>query len=342
MLGLHGRAAVHLDRRLVGWGVFFVLLGAVPLLVRGGVIDGEIAGRWLLLWPLLLVGWGLGLILRRTSIDWVGGAITAITLGLMGGGLIATGFGGVPGSVGFGGCGSDQAASGAAFPTQTGTFGASGKLGIEFDCGTLTVSTRDGSDWQVSGTDADARGPDIQRATDAVTLRTRAAGDFAFRFDSKRVAWDVTVPRGPRLDLGLTLNAGQGSVDLAGAHLGAVNMTVNAGTMSLALGNAASLSSIGATLNAGSATIGLPKLDGTADFSLNAGSLTACVPTGTAVRVHWSGALAGNDLDASGLVKVDDSTWTSAGFDGGRPHLELDVSANAGQFNLDIGGSCGA
>lgn len=335
-------AAVHLDRRLVGWGLFFILLGAVPLSVRAGVIDSEVAGRWLLLWPLLLVGWGLGLVLRRTSIDWIGGAVAAVTLGLMGGGLIATGFagfGGIPGGA-FSSCGSADA--GAPFSTQTGTFGRAGRLDIEFDCGTLAVTTRDGSDWQVSGTDADARGPDVQRASNAVTLRTAAAPDSVFRFDSRRVVWNVTVPRRPRLDLGLTLNAGQGTVDLAGAQLGSVNLTVNAGTLDLALDAAASVTSVNATFNAGSATLGLPGFDGAADFSLNAGRLTACVPEDAALRVHWSGALAANNLDASGLVQVDDSTWTSEGFDANRPHLELGVSANAGRFDLEIGGSCGA
>jgi hypothetical protein len=330
---------MHLDRRLVGWGLFFILLGAVPLLVRAGVVDSTVAGRWLLLWPLLLIGWGLGFVLRRTPIEWIGGALAAVTLGLMGGGLIATGFGGIPGGA-LSSCGSTQA--GTTFATQSGTFGSAGKLGIEFDCGTLVVSSRDGSDWQVSGSEADGRAPDIQRAADVVTLRTAATPDSIFRLDSRRAAWNVTVPRAPVIDLGLTLNAGQGTVDLPGAHLGSVNVTVNAGTLDLALVDALSLAGIGATLNAGSATIALPNLAGGADFSLNAGSLKVCVPQGTALRVEWSGALAANDFDASGLVKVDDSTWTSTGFDATRPHLELTVSANAGQFDLDIGGTCGA
>ena len=28
--------AMHIDRRLLGWGVFFILVGAIPLAVRGG------------------------------------------------------------------------------------------------------------------------------------------------------------------------------------------------------------------------------------------------------------------------------------------------------------------
>ena len=330
---------MHLDRRLVGWGFFFIILGGVPLAVRAGLISDDVAGRWLLLWPLLLIGWGLGLLVRRTPLDWLSGAVTVLTLGLMGGGLIATGFGGVPGGA-FSGCGSSDA--GSAFPTQEGTFGRAAKMAIEFNCGTLDVSTGDGFDWQVSGTDADARGPEIERASDAVTLRSQSSPDDIFRFDSKRVAWDVTVPRAPLLDLGLTLNAGQGNVDLGGARLGSVDLTVNAGTLHLALEEAESLSSVDVTVNAGSATLRLPQLDGEADVSLNAGSLTTCVPEGAALRVDWSGTLAANDLDASGLVKVDDSTWTSEGFDAGRPHLELRVSANAGRFDLEIGGTCGA
>ncbi|MEZ0241125.1 MAG: hypothetical protein ACAH65_10035 [Chloroflexota bacterium] len=328
---------MHLDRRLVGWGLFFILLGAVPLLVRAGVIDTEMARRWLILWPLLLVGWGLGLILRRTPVDWIGGALAAVTLGLMGGGLIATGFGGVPA---FSSCG-DQG-SGTAFTTQTGQFGATARMNVEFDCGTLNISTADGSGWQVSGTDSDARAPELVGGADAITLRTPDEPGKVFPFDTRTVAWDVTVPQAPALDFGLTLNAGQGTVDLTGAHLDAVDVTINAGTLHLALDRAATLHSVSATLNAGSATVSLPPLDGDANISLNAGDLTACLPAGAAVRVHWSGALAANDLDASGLVRVDDSTWTSAGFDAGRPHAELRVSANAGHFGLDIGGSCGA
>lgn len=327
---------MHLDRRLVGWGLFFIILGAVPLAVRADLIGEDVAGRWILLWPLLLVGWGIGLLLRRTSIDWLGGAIAAATLGLMGGGLIATGFGDLPAF----GCG-DQG-SGTAFATQSGEFGAAARLNVQFDCGSLTVTAADGSQWKVSGVDADGRTPAVEGGADSITLRTPAEPPNMFLFDTRRVAWDVTVPRAPQLDFGVTLNAGEGTVDLTGAHLGSVNLTVNAGTLGLSLDQAASVRSVNATLNAGTATLGLPEIDGAANLTLNAGSLTACVPEGAALRVHWSGALAANDLDASGLLKVDDSTWTSTGFDPTRPHLELRVSANAGQFNLDIGGSCGA
>jgi hypothetical protein len=101
---------MHLDRRLLGWGMFFIVAGAVPLLTRAGVLDPQIVGRWPTIWPLLLIAWGLGLLLRRTPLEWLGGGMSAILFGLMAGGAIASGFGGVPS---FTGC--DRNPSGTAF-----------------------------------------------------------------------------------------------------------------------------------------------------------------------------------------------------------------------------------
>lgn len=67
-----------LDRRLLGWGLFFILVGAIPLATRAGLIDPELVSRWPSLWPLLLVAWGLGLLLRRTPVEWIGGALSVI------------------------------------------------------------------------------------------------------------------------------------------------------------------------------------------------------------------------------------------------------------------------
>src|SRR4051794_26724231 len=83
---------MRVDRRLLGWGLFFILLGGLPLAVQVGLIDQAVVNRWFVLWPLLLVGWGLSLLLRRSRIEWLGGAIAAVTLGLMAGGALATGF----------------------------------------------------------------------------------------------------------------------------------------------------------------------------------------------------------------------------------------------------------
>jgi hypothetical protein len=112
--------------------------------------------------------------------------------------------------------------------------------------------------------------------------------------------------------------------------------------MTLDLGTTSQTGDVNATVNAGSAAITLPGGDRDMNLSLNAGSVTVCVPSGAPVRVAWSSALGSNNFGDIGLVKVDDDTFTTAGFSSGQPHLELDVSANAGSFELRIGGVCNA
>jgi len=325
---------MHIDRRLLGWGVFFILVGALPIAVRGGYLDAEQVSSWPSLWPVLLIGWGLGLILRRTPVEWIGGGITAVVLGLMAGGALASGFRGVPT---FGGCGGDG--QGTAFAAQHGTLTTGGQLNVEFNCGTLTIAAADGSDWSVAGSDARGRGPRVETSGTGVSIKT-AAGDF-FQ-DSGRNDWAVGVPRAAPFGFGMTLNAGKGTADLTGASVTSASLTVNAGSFRLDLANAALVGDVNATVNAGDGTISLPAGDRSANFSLNAGSLEACLPADAPVRVRWSGALGSNDLDESGLTEVGDDTWVSAGFDESADHLELRVSANAGSFDLTIGGVCGA
>jgi hypothetical protein len=249
------------------------------------------------------------------------------------GGMISTGFGGFA-SVGCGG-GDD----GTSFGNRSGTLEESGRVGIEFNCGTLNVTAVDGSDWSVSGTGPDGRGPDISADFDSVRIEPK---DDDFRgFFQDGSEWNVALPRDSSLDLGITLNAGDGTVDLAGATMENLSLTINAGSIDFGLADMETLADVSATVNAGSATFDLPGSIENASMTLNAGSIEVCVPAGTAIRVSWSGALGSNNFDAAGLDKIDDGHWQTIGFSGGDA-LELSVSANAGSFSLDLGGSCDA
>ena len=108
---------MRVNRGLLGWGVFFIVAGAIPLLVQSGVLDPARVRHVWQLWPLILIGIGLGLILQRTRAAIVGGLVVAVTFGLLVGGWFAVGF--VPGS-GFGACGIGGNDAGHPFPTQTG------------------------------------------------------------------------------------------------------------------------------------------------------------------------------------------------------------------------------
>ena len=81
---------MRIDRGRLGWGVFFLTLGLVPLAIRLGWVDPAwFEGIWRL-WPLILVGIGIGLILRRTALAAIGNVIVGLTFGLIIGGALAT------------------------------------------------------------------------------------------------------------------------------------------------------------------------------------------------------------------------------------------------------------
>jgi len=325
---------MHIDRRLLGWGAFFILVGGIPLAVRAGLLDESLVSQWGQLWPLLLIGWGIGLLLRSTSVDWLGGALVAITFGVMGGGLLATGWRGLPLATG---CTSDAPTT--AFQARSGDLTSSAQVDVDFNCGSLAVTAVDGTAWSLTGTDRDARGPRITSTSSHLSIKPDDTVSFP---GTGRSSWNLAIPRGPIVDLSLTLNAGDGTVDLGGATLGSANMTLNAGKLDIDLSAVASAGDVTATVNAGAAAISLNANDRDVNVSLNAGSLQVCLPAGAPIRVNWSGTLGSNNFSAAGLTQTGDSTWTSSSFAESQPHTELRASANAGSFELRFGGTCHA
>jgi hypothetical protein len=325
---------MHVDRRLLGWGLFFILVGGISLAVRANLLDRDLVAQWPLLWPVLLIAWGVGLLLRGTPIEWIGGALAAITFGIMGGGLLATGAGGIPIATG---CSSNTPAVG--FADRNGSFDAAAQVNLEFNCGTLDVNAVEGSAWALTGSDRDGSGPKVTSTSSLLSIQPDDGGGFP---GTGRSAWNVSIPRSTAVTLGLTLNAGDGTVDLSGASIASTTMTLNAGKVTLNLTAAETAGDVNATVNAGAAALSLPAGQRDVNLSLNAGSLTVCLPTGAPVRVGWAGTLGSNNFSEAGLNRVNDTTWTTSGFDAQAAHTELHVSANAGSFEIRFGGTCGA
>jgi hypothetical protein len=323
---------MRLNGRLAGWGVFLIVLGAIPLLVRQGVLSSDAVARAWSLWPLLLVAAGIGLILRGTRLHFLGGLLAAATLGILGGALIAGGF--VP----FGGCGGDK--NTAAFPAAQGELGAAATIELTQNCGDLTVTTASGSGWRLEG-----RGPNGPPSVDAAAdrLRVTAAERNGFDFLGSSEDWNVTLPATPRLDLQAQVNAGTGRFNLADANLGRVRVTVNAGTLTLDLSRAASLATIDVQLNAVSdPRFLLPHLSFKGTIQANAaGNIRLCPPSGAGLRLTTSDNItATNNYAARGLVQVGDA-WQTQGYDSAAVRIDLATRANAGGFNLEAPGTCG-
>src|SRR5215510_5729347 len=115
---------MHVNRGLLSWGLFLILAGLIPIAERAGLISAEqLLGFWNL-WPLILIGIGVGLVLSRTSFEVLGSLIVAGTFGLMVGAFLAVGIGGFPGGV----CGDDRGTE--PFAEQTGAFTGTAEVNV--------------------------------------------------------------------------------------------------------------------------------------------------------------------------------------------------------------------
>ena len=329
------RTGMHIRRGYLSWGVFLILAGAVPLAVRSGYLTEDQIGRLWTLWPLILVGVGVGLILSRTRFDFIGGIIVAATLGLMAGGVLSSGIG----TLSTGACG--QEAGTTAFPSRDGTFPSSGgSIDIEADCANVTIAVAPGNGWRVEGQGADGVGPQID-ATEA-TLRVQPRDDEGQPFWAlgKRDTWQVTVPGAVRADIDLQLNAGQATIDLSGALVGTLGLRLNAGAATIDLESAEAVQGLDIQLNAGSVGLTLPHVSTTGTIHANAGAVRLCAPPGVALKLHTGESIvASYDYDDHGLVQ-EGSTWTTPGFDTAAQRIELRTEANAGSFVLDPEDGC--
>ncbi len=328
---------MRIDRSLLRWGVFLITLGAVPLAVRSGFLDTDVVRHAWELWPLILVGIGLGLVLKRTQVAVVGGLVVAITFGLMGGSLLAVGID--SGFTGLSGCGLDTSSAGTAFPARSGPLAGPAGVTLDLSCGELVVTTAPGQTWSLTGTDDRGRGPNMTARNTSLEIRSGNRGSFGIMQPGEH--WQLQLPTDPAYaSLDVSVNAGSARLSLGDASIADVSVSVNAGDAQVDLSRVASLATIDASSNAGSLKISLPDSSVTGSISSNVGSLDICVPAGVGIRLEQGdNALSGNNFAARGLVR-DGGAWTSAGYAAAQSRIDLDVSANLGAVNLNPEAGC--
>lgn len=325
---------MRIDPRFLGWGVFFVIAGGIPLAVQAGVIDGgALADAWRF-WPLLLVAAGLGILLRATPAHFVGGLLAAATFGLIVGGILGAGsrldLGGVACGPGSGG--------GRAFAPQTGALGNGSAVSLELDCGQLDLATNAGSSWTVEGSSYDGTAPTVDATPDRLAVRSRSFKNTFPGLGDRHETWRVTVPSSAR-DYSVTLNAGSARLGLGGTSLATLSATVNAGSLTADL-TSSPLSSLSVTVNAGSAKLDLPDAAIAGSMTVNAGGISFCVPPSVGLQITANDNLTGgNNYGDRGLTKTG-NTWTSANWSTATNRITLNASANAGAFTLNPQEGC--
>lgn len=328
---------MRINRSLLNWGVFLIALGGVPLAVQQGWADADIAGDLWRVWPLILVGIGLGLILRWTPAAWLGGAIVAGAFGLIFGALIAGGIQGVSSAcIGLG-----SGESGTTSERGPAT-GPEFSLTVELSCGDLEVTRNVGAEWSITAEHGADDVPVI--AGDATSLEVEQDGGtqdiFAFS-QQTRADWAIGVPAEAALSAGVTLNAATGTIDLGGAPLASLGATFNASDVGIDLGTATTPqpASLGLTFNASSGRLALPSGSLTGSITLNASSLTMCLPQDAEARFELESTLSSDDFASAGLNNVGDG-WQTDGFATAASRIDVSMSSTVSTITIERSEVC--
>jgi hypothetical protein len=321
---------MHVDRRLVGFGLFLSTVGIVMVAVHQGVVTEDAARQSWTIWPLILVGVGLSIVLAGRSGAVIGSLVLALTFGVIVGGIAATGaFPGVA-------LCASQRGAGSPFTDTGGDLQTGSRVTVSQDCGDLTIGTVAGSTWNLSGESRDGSTPRIDRGPDSLRITTPEGGPFDL---GRTSAWDLVLPRDPALDLMIGLNGGQGRVALGGANVRQLSIDANAGSIDLDLRDIAFLDDLALDVNFGSATIRLPSRSTSATITVNAGSASLCLPAGAGLRVKLDSAAASNDFASHGLILAN-GAWETPGYAGGIVRLDIRADVNAGSLSLDPARAC--
>lgn len=318
---------MHLHRGPLFWGLALVVGGATALAVQQGYLDKDLVASAWRLWPLILVGIGLSMILSRTLMAPLGIIVAAVVVGFAGGALISVG-------PVVAGCTGNESGD---RQEQQGTFGATATVNLSFNCGTLEVRSVPGHQWTLSSGQTNGGGASITSSDSSLVATSDANRNW---WEGGRQRWVVRLPQATQTALEIQPNAADSTISLTGGRFDRLLLQPNAGSVHLDL-RGARVDLLDLTLNAGSASIQLDSeaaMSGT--LSVNAGSIELCVEPGTALRLVMAASVAfSHNLDGSNLVRSGD-TWSTPGYTGATDQVELRVAGNAASFTLNPEGGC--
>jgi hypothetical protein len=318
---------MQLNRGRLNWGVFFIVLGAVLLAFRQGALsESSLVDAWQL-WPLILVGIGLGLVLSRTPAYFVGGLVVAACLGLVLGSVIAVG----P-QFGCGGSGGTPSTV-----TRDGSFAGSADVSLEIQCGNANVTASGDSQWHVRATNSSGLNADIQSSESSLSVTSGRQNEWWNQRGDD--TWDVSLPTGQPTSLSVSTNAGDTSLNLGGVNLTSLSLSLNAGSLKADLTNAR-VSNLSVSTNVGSSSV---TLDGnstvTGSISTNVGSMNLCYPSQLGVQLRASESLGSGNYSAAGMVRVGD-VWQTSNYGSAENKADFSVSTSVGSLTLNPAGGC--
>jgi hypothetical protein len=318
---------MRVDRGRLNWGIFFIVLAAVPLAYHQGFVSSSVLVDAWRLWPLILVGIGLGLVLSRTPAAFVGGLVVAAFLGLVLGSAFA-----VAPNVGCGGGGGHNASV-----TRDGSFQGPSSVNLHLQCGSATITASTDASWHVTASN-DA-GHTAQVSSDPTSLTVDSTTGNAWWTDRGKEDWQIALPQSGQISISSTLDAGDARYRLSNTSLSSASFTLNLGSVHVDL-TGARVGNLSVSTNLGSAWV---ELDGSSDLvgdlKTNLGSLDVCAPADLGLRVVSTDSLSSSDFSALGMTRVGDA-WQTGNYQTAAHKANLTVNTSLGSLKLHQAGGC--
>jgi hypothetical protein len=311
----------------LNWGVFFIILGAVPLAYhQGALTQSAISDAWRL-WPLIIVGIGVGFILSRTPAYFVGGLIVAATMGLIFGSLFAIG----PN------VGCEHGGGNVTSVTQSGSFSGPSSVQLNLQCGTASVTTSSDGQWHVDASNDSGHNASISYTSSSVTVSTNQSGDNWFNRGDDN--WRVALPASSQLDLTSTVDLGEASFVLTGANLSTATFNMNLGSLKVDL-TGARVGHLAVSTSLGSAAV---ELDGssdlTGDVKTSLGSLKLCAPSELGLQIKSTESLSSSNFSGLGM-HLTGGVWQTDNYQSASHRATLTVDTSLGSLELHAAGGC--
>jgi hypothetical protein len=319
---------MRVDRGRLNWGVFFIILGAVPLAYHQGAVSAATLGDAWRLWPLIIVGIGLALVLSRTPAFFLGGTVVAVCIGLVAGSALTVG----P-NIGCGGDGHDTRTI-----SQSGSFDGDSTVDLTLQCGSARIAASADQQWHVTASNSDGDVPQLSSKANSLRVSSSTIPN-GWWLSRGRDDWRIALPTAPRIDLTASLNLGDARFDLASVNLASARFTLNLGSLHVDL-TGARVGTLSVSTNLGAAYL---TLDGASDLSAtlktNLGSLEVCLPDGLGVRVKADDSLSSSNFTGAGLTRVG-AFWQTLDYDKATHKADLSFSTSLGSLRLRHEGGC--
>ncbi len=302
------------------WGTLILLTGVTLLGVNTGYVSGHVWGNLWKLWPVLLIVWGLNIILRNTSLQFLSYLSPLILILAF---AYAAWWAPIEGDNG-----------GWHFPKYIGLSRPESRevqdysfkysrseeihdVDVELDLGAARLSV------EPSNEDAfvnvllktNIGEPTVNFELEGNTLKAYAASPRGgITWGDYTQEWHILLPAATPVSLNLDVGASDCELDLADMLL--TYLEIDAGAAAL-------------TLN-----LPAPDVEGYAvDLDVGASDLNLTFPEGAPVRIDFDGGLSSTNFGRAGLKK-DDGFWYSEAYKAGTPFADLSITSGVASVDL--------